>query len=136
MFMNYFIEICESVITVCFPIVYTISIFKEEHFAQPQHVVPLKHLPSSNMSPKTKIFLPSFENAFKYSKAAIVDVKFALYVSSIIVISFLIVTKHLPFGGKNDFNLSFIDFAFKPSVIDTAETAMQFLKMKNCVSLF
>ena len=56
------------------------------------------------------------------------DVKFALYVSSIIVISFLIVTKHLPFGGKKDFNLSFIDFAFKPSVIDTAETAMQFFK--------
>ena len=87
------------------------------------------------MSPKTKIFLPSFENAFKYSNAVIVDVKFVLYVSSIIVILFLIVTKH-SFGGVNVFNLSFIDFAFKPNVIDMQKLRCSSSKRKNCVSLF
>ena len=60
--------------------------------------------------------------------AAREEVKFALYVSSIIVISCILVTKHLPFGGKKDCNLSFKDFAFIPNVIATAETAMQFFK--------
>ena len=48
--------------------------------------------------------------------------------SSIIVTSFILLTKHLPFGGKKDFNLSLIDFAFIPNVIAIAEIAMQFFK--------